>query len=361
MAKRNWLILLALALAIPIISMTPLSNLGYEGTKLIFEGVSFSNNYHIASIPYKVVYHRGDPEPEWAEIWSFSEDSFHIDPYDPADYWQDLKGFVSVNTQLERDAWGNPRVDSVEWEVKIDEEHTKKIRASVYYFIHTIHIETKIDETQWMGWITHSERDDPYHDLTLYLRAFVHVWRFDGNLTDENFAVILGIEVLNYDVKGEQIVWENEFDPGGMLWMYDTWSEATGGVGTPSRSFNYVKSSLKGVDVVPDPSLSNEVIFKLHWARLGVQATDSRWSNLDAVIKIRIHVLKVDKWLLTQQHGGVVEPEPDVSPNPLVNWWENIVKLIDNMFAGPFLIGAEIFAIVAIAVILYLVVREVGD
>ncbi len=284
----------------------PLSMIhGYEGSKMYFEGVSS---------PY-VEWRMGDPPPEGASVWNFNRDSINIDPDEHLDGIQNLLGSINTNGQIERSAFGEI-TDTVSWIVNQDGVR-KRVEASIYYFIHDISLHVKVDEG-WDGIVWKTEKDSPWRDFQLIFEVYINEFKVEGNLTNESFTAVLGVEIVGWSWArdGGTMTLVTGFQRGQLLAMYD------------DRELDSVDiDDIEGSD--PKPSqFSRRVYVNIPFAEFGISAGIFDSYVVDVLhLRVRVHVLKIDKWILLQKRG-----EEYGAPTTT----ESYTNPLDNMLNGIF-------------------------
>ena len=325
---------LLLAFAPSLMDIVP----GYEGAKFYFRGVKYGGK----------VWTDDMPAPSGASVWNFQHDSLNLDPDAAVDGVQNLIVSTSTNGQVEKNPFGDILSKTVEWEVVVSQNTTmkvtKKIRATVYYFTVDQSYTTRVDEGLGAPYVN-TEKYTPWKDFVLYGEVDAYNWnRFDGNLTSENFACLLGVEVVNweYTSPGRDFRWEPNFQGGQMLTMYDT----VGG----SEIRPLLPEQAKGSDIKPDVNSRSTAFVNLAFGKVGVEtSTFGSWEPGMVHLKLRVHVLKVDKWLCIQTYGGTYTAPPPPGPTP--NWLSDLFSWFTSPFAQlGSLLAAGTIAVAAVAV-----------
>jgi hypothetical protein len=321
--RREIVALLALLLVFYAGSQMMMSIVpGYEGVKFYWRGIKYNGQLWTDNMP----------PPQGASVWNFGADNLNLDYDDAYNGVQNLLVEAQTNGQLEKDTWGNTLSKTVSWDVLVretsTEKVTKKIQAEVYYFIIDTSFSTRVDEGVGAPFFN-TERYTPWKDFVLYAEVDAYNWnKFEGNLTDENFACLLGVEVVNweYTAQGDKFHFEPNFQGGQSLTMYTSIDGSPIVPMLPEQAY--------GRDIMPDPNARSTAFIKLPFGKLGVEAAWNEGFQSGVVhVKLRVHVLKVNKWICVQTYGGTYTPPPyPTNPSP---WWGN--------FSEWFKFGYDIF------------------
>lgn len=360
---------------------------GYEGGKVYFYGVDM--DYRGSRVVWKI----SDPVPPHGitpSSWTFKYDYFNVDPDEEAAGWQNLIGVVSTSGMFERTYYGALVSDGpVRWTVERalpdGRVERKTFEAKVYYAVSTLYLYTRVDENVFLG-IGSTEKCDPVRNTLVALWVRVNNWAPLGNNTPQNFAAILGVEVM--DVR----VWETDTDGSGMklregvpegasvqlgfhrgqmLAMYRDWDSFSMGLSSePRPGPDFLLTLRQGQpDISPSPDLTKDVIVALPLTEFGAKSTTcgwfDKWTPPLVEVKLRTHILKVDSWIAVQKRGEPPRP-PIVGVNP---WtlWEGLTKWVAETFGVPLsvagwaaLILIIVFLLVVFALLSIFVALKLG-
>jgi hypothetical protein len=287
---------------------------GYEGAKLFIIGVEHNGKFYDNNV-----------KPPESEEWSISDDSLLVDFDAKASGMQDLAVNIKSSATLMRNVFGNPECDSVSWQIKKDDK-VIQVDAKIYYFEAGIEIKTKVDE-EWIIkpiLLKSTEKNNPVKDVGIIFLTKINYFDLKA-LTDNtqgnysSFASVLGIEV--YDISNPlesvpkehygSVTYNVNFHKGMMLAMYSDKSCQGASYSNPASSSFF--ATFKGSELRPSERLSDYAYFKLFLNEFGVDAKDG-WTPPTILVKLRIHVLKVDEWILTQKKNIDEKPEPIIRP-----------------------------------------------
>tara|TARA_Y100000310_G_C20660274_1_gene804366 strand:+ start:368 stop:1486 length:1119 start_codon:yes stop_codon:yes gene_type:complete len=327
--------------------LVPLSIVGgYEGGKMYFYGVKTANPYgNLGNVPNEIVWHTGQATPSYADTWQFNAGRFNLDPYSTNDYWQNLIGVSDGSGKFERDGFGRVRTDSIVFSEEILETSlitkTREIKASIFYADIDITLQTDVDET-----FGASEKDDPWRATEIIMN--VQSLNYDSlpgeNGDESNWATLLGVEVKDYEVlAGENAVVMLDFQKGQMLPMFDSWSDFVNGAEASSESGDGFISEVtyNVLDGKQVPIVKNALV-SLGFSAFGTEPPNSwsSWREPQLHITIRLHILKVGSWLVTQQVGEEYEspiqdrPEGETIPSFWESFFPDFSGLMENIIMG---------------------------
>jgi len=336
--KQKTALLLVLALA-PIIIFAATKGIptlasmvfGYEGSKIYVDKVCIHGDcYPVGSAP-----------PPGASEFRIASDNWNIDLDDECGGMQNFVGSADTNGKYEQTPLGMPIVDQVEWTKQtVDEQGNivhKKFRGQIWYFDHTITMMTRVDECQLGGLVTYStEKTSPVRDATVGFWVHVENWAPEGNNTPQNFAAILGVEVIEvktYYMKDGQMV--EGVAPGTSVHVDVFPGQMLSLKGRESISGREYKAYLESAqpDISPDPNLSKDAYFEIHISELGAMggAIFDEWHEPVVQVKLRVHVLKVDSWIAIQRRGEPPRPPDWGEANP----FQGIAEWISKTFGIP--------------------------
>lgn len=343
---------------------------GYEGAKSTFEGVkiaSYSSKqvWGAPSIPPNWTWQLGDQQPTWASTWRFSEGDFNLDPDADADGWQNLIGTISYSAIFEKTPYGSLLKDEVSWT-----EQSTAVKASVYYAKTNLAVYTHVDENVFLGAGT-SEKGEPWRNFAIVVKLKVNNWSPMGNRS--SWAAILGAEVTKVKVlhssntaynpvegSDPSTTVELAFNEGKQLVLYPTFRDAVNyASGRASESGSSFISTLSQTHQLPSQDLTDEVYVVLPFTAFGTNVQSwSSWNVPVVDVEIRIHILKVDKWIVIQTQASdwkppAVDPAEQGSPldaavNSLTSWLSNPFNLTLLNVWGFLLLLAIVFIILAL-------------
>ena len=317
--NRNVLVVFLMLLTVVIfgVSMVGLNIVpGYEGSKMYLKAIRWNGQ----------LYWGDEPGPEGASIWVLQEGYAELDPdWENAGY-QNLIVTVQTSGQIEETPWGEEIADVYRWEEKINETHTKVIEAVATYWIHDISLTVRVDEGATIFGTGETEKGNPWEKFALIFQVELSRFIPTGNLTDESFDGILGVEVVDFrwEKEGKNMVVVTGFQGGQMLPMYTK----LGG----KRIQPILPGNLKGSDPYPDQFVRS-VWVELPFSSFGVRAGPwDEWEPGVYHVIIRVHVLSVNKWLIVQEKGGEYKPpESEDTPPPPPTLWD----ILRNTFGLP--------------------------
>ena len=304
---------------------------GYEGSKIYLDKVCVEGR----------CFSVGSPKPPDASAWDITPDHWNIDLDSHCDGMQNYAGSIDTSGKYEQTPLGTPIVDSVEWTKTIqegDQVVNKKFRAQIWYFDHTITFMTKVDECIYLG-VGTSEKAPPLRNVKSGFWVHVENWAPEGNNTPQNFAAILGVEVVDvkhYYMKDGQMV--EGVPPGVSIHENFHVGQMLALQGRESISGKSYKQYLESEepDISPDPNLSKDAYFELGFTEFGANGAGwfDEWHEPVVQVKLRVHVLKVDSWIAVQKrHTPPKSPEWGTM-NPY-KWFEEFGKWLSKTFGIP--------------------------
>ena len=347
---------------------------GYEGSKMAFA------SYEAPGVAYKL----GDPPPR--EQWQFTADYFDVDPDDPYSGVQNLIGAgLQTNGMAERTSLGTLITDGpVRWTKTYEEDDrvvTKTFEARVYYFDHKFSLYTRYDEKTFLG-IGVTEKGCTVRNGRIGLLVSVTNWQPLGNNSEQNFAAVLGVEVIGIkyyetDATGARLregmpqgaVAALGIATGQTLAMYSDLGTGTYGAipGSIGREYiRYLEQS--NPDISPSESLRRTVYVFIPIDEMGAKGMSScdfayAWDNPKnplVEVTIRVHVLKVDSWIAIQQKGEPYQPPLPSNVRcytPIDCWFIETSQWLSEKFGVPLQIaGYVVIALIALFVFLLLMI-----
>ena len=361
-AKHNLILVLAIIVASLLVYVyasyapypfNPFASMvfGYEGSKIYLDKICVKGE----------CYSVDSSKPYGASTWIMAADHWDIDPDAECDGFQNFAGTVDTNGKFEQTPLGTPIVDSVEWTktyVEGDKIVSKKFRGQIWYFDHVINLMTRVDECVLYG-VGYTEKGDPVRDATIGFWVHVENWAPEGNNTPQNFAAILGVEVIDvkvYHVEDGRRV--EGMAPGMTVHLNFHKGQMLALKGRESISGAEYKQYLESTqpDISPDQNLSKDAYFELHISELGALGAGwfDEWHEPVVEVKLRVHVLKVDSWIAIQKRHTPPEP-PDwseINPFQEIAEWVNKTFGISAAIVGWAIIGIIIFLLFMFAMII---------
>lgn len=289
---------------------------GYEGAKLFISGMVYNN----------ILYTQTSSKPYNSEEWSVSDDSWVVDFDSKYSGMQDLCVNIKSSGVVQRKEFsGEPLSDKVSWQYRGNDGKIHQIDAKIYYFLCEIEIKTDVDEEFWAPYIVkNTEKNNPVENVGIIFLTKVNYFNIINSIDKEkgnysSFASVLGVEV--YDIKRPEetipkehlksLTYNVNFHKGMMLALYSNVECYGSGYSNPTS--NEFFASSKGSELRPSDRLSDYAYFKLYLNEYGVSASDG-WTPPTTMVTLRIHVLKVDDWILLQKQNVDPAPEPIVRP-----------------------------------------------
>ncbi|MEM3734958.1 MAG: hypothetical protein QW158_08455, partial [Nitrososphaerales archaeon] len=261
--------------------------------------------------------------------------------------------------------YGSLLKDEVSWT-----EQSTAVKASVYYAKTNLAVYTHVDENVFLGAGT-SEKGEPWRNFAIVVKLKVNNWSPMGN--SSSWAAILGAEVTKVKVlhssntaynpvegSDPSTTVELAFNEGKQLVLYPTFRDAVNyASGRASESGSSFISTLSQTHQLPSQDLTDEVYVVLPFTAFGTNVQSwSSWNVPVVDVEIRIHILKVDKWIVIQTQASdwkppAVDPAEQGSPldaavNSLTSWLSNPFNLTLLNVWGFLLLVAIVFIILAL-------------